>query len=301
VSRYEALTRARALKRELEAFGVTTSIELQTGRSGGWNGLRPHANLGHHVASRRSQGLTPFLHLVKVGRPDVVGPLCNGYGGFDQVARIITMDWANHPGEGGPWSVPGAVIPANNGRPYIFGWEMEGGFTLDDWPSDHREFMARCFAATLRWMGRDERSHGEHGNPWAEGRKVDRIWYYRHLAEARSEIRRFLEEDAMPTLDEIEARLAAQDGKLVGAVARELLDRIAHSDGVLADHARERIAEVVAQRVVFDTRFGLNKVTEPDGERVNLPIAVARVGQLIAGTRPPVGVTPDEPAAAPST
>jgi hypothetical protein len=231
VTREAALARAHDLRDHLHALNVTTSIELITGRSGGWNGLKPVANLGHHVASRRSQGLTPFLHLVKVGRSDLSGPLANGYGGFDQVARIITMDWANHPGEGGPWTVPGVTIPANNGRPYIFGWEMEGGFTLDDWPTDHREFHARCFAATLKWMGRDERSHGEHGNPWAAGRKVDRIWYYQHLVEARAEIRQFLQEDDMPLTD-------ADAGK----VARELLDRIAHSDGELATHARERLA-----------------------------------------------------------
>lgn len=189
MSRTQAMARAHDLRDELQALNVNVSIELQTGRSGGWNGGRFVANLGHHVASRRSQGLTPFLSLIKRGRSDLPGPLANGYGGFDQVARIITMDWANHPGAGGPWTVPGATIPRNNGRPYLFGWEIEGGYSLGDWPSDHREFQARCFAATLRWLKRDERSHGEHGNPWARGRKFDRIWYYQHLDVARREIR----------------------------------------------------------------------------------------------------------------
>ena len=196
VSREGARRRAKALKRELTALGVPVSIELRTGRTGGWNGLNPYANFGHHVASRRSQGLTPFLKLVKVGRSDVPGPLANGYLGFDGVARIITMDWANHPGAGGPLTLPGITIPKNNARPYAFGWECEGGYTLDDWPASFRQTMAKCFAATLRWMGRDERSHAEHGT-WAPGRKTDRIYYHNHLAVARAEIRAVLDGDTI--------------------------------------------------------------------------------------------------------
>ena len=225
MSREEAMARAQRLKTLIEEYGIRCSIELQTGRSGGWNGLHPHGNLGHHVASRRSQGLTPFLWLVKAGRSDVPGPLCNGYLGFDGVARLITMDWANHPGAGGPWSVPGATIPQNNGRPYLFGWECEGGYTMADWPRQHRDIMARCFAATLRWMGRDERSHGEHGNPWAVGRKVDRIYYYQHLTEARREIRDVLA--GLPPVEEPEGVMVmlcerGDDSPAVGALQVQL-------------------------------------------------------------------------------
>lgn len=193
MTRAAALARARALKAHIERFDVAVSIELQPGRSGGWNGLRSFANLGHHVASRRSQGKTPFLALVKRGREDLPGPLANGYLGWDGVARIITLDWANHAGRGGPWRVPGATIPVNNGRPYIFGWECEGGYDWDDWPPWYRRTMAACFAGTLAWMGRDERSHGEHGNPWAPERKPDRLRYVTDLAAARAEIRSLLD------------------------------------------------------------------------------------------------------------
>jgi hypothetical protein len=227
VSREAALVRARGLRDHLQDFGVPVSIELQTGRSGGWNGLYPYANLGHHVASRASQGDTPFLWLVKEGRSDVPGPLCNGYLGFDGVARLITMDWANHPGEGGPWTVPGVTIPQNNGRPYIFGWECEGGYELSDWPRDHRWTMARCFAATLRWMGRDERSHGEHGNPWAKDRKVDRLYYYQHLGEARAEIAALLSNSSqpLPQEDPDMLKISSDDrGDGQGVAVREALN-----------------------------------------------------------------------------
>jgi hypothetical protein len=215
-----AMTRARDLRDHLRAFGVPVSIELRSGRSGGWNGLKPYANMGHHVASRRSQGLTPLLHLIKVGRSDLPGPLANGYLGFDGVARIITMDWANHPGQGGSLTVPGVTIPRNNGRPYIFGWECEGGYTLNDWPQAHRERMAACFAGTLKWMGRDQRSHVEHGT-WAPGRKFDRIYYYNHLTQARNEVKKILEGGAPSTPTDLEASMLCSrgdSGPVVGAL-----------------------------------------------------------------------------------
>ena len=189
MSRDAALNRARNLREELQAQGVKVSIELRTGRSGGWNAGRFVGCLGHHIVSTRAMGTTPGLALVKHGRSDLPGPLANGYGGWDEVARLITMDWANHPGAGGPMTVPGFTIPASNGRPYLFGWEHEGGTRLADWTPGFREFMGRCHAATLLWLKRDERSYGEH-KTWAPGRKIDRLEYT--TSSGRAEARRYL-------------------------------------------------------------------------------------------------------------
>src|SRR5690606_16057585 len=110
-------------------------------------------------------------------RADLPGPLCNGYLGFDGVARIICMGWANHPGQGGPYTVELGTIPANNGRPYLFGWEHEGGLRLADWTPEMRRNMGRCHAGTLRWLSEKrgrvltERSHIEHFT-WAPRRKT---------------------------------------------------------------------------------------------------------------------------------
>lgn len=158
MSQTEAIARARDLKASLLDHGVRqVSIELVRGRpagpNGGWWDERFVGTLGHHIVSRRSQGQTPFLWLVKAGRSDLPGPICNGYGGFDEIARIITMGWANHPGRGGPVTVELGTIPQNNGRPYLFGWEFEGGIDPDDWPDSMRTFMGRCHAGTLDWIG----------------------------------------------------------------------------------------------------------------------------------------------------
>lgn len=189
MGRTSALRSARDLRDILQdKYGVRTSIDLRTGRTGGWDNHQTWGVLGHHVVSRRSQGDTPFYRLVRFGRSDLPGPLAQGYLGFDEVFRLITMDQANHSGRGGPWTLPRGRVPENAGRPVLFGVEVEGGIEWSDWPRSFREYQARMFAGILDWAGLDERSYGEHGNPWALGRKVDRIWYYRNLARARSEI-----------------------------------------------------------------------------------------------------------------
>lgn len=187
----QAVARAQGLREALLDHGVrTVSIELVRGRgstpNGGWWDDKWVGSMGHHIVSRRSMGLTPGLNLVKVGRSDLPGPLCNGYGGFDEVARIISLGWANHPGQGGPYAVPSGTVPANNGRPYWFGWEHEGGLDEGDWTDSFRLFMGRCHAGTLDWLGLDDRSHIEHFT-WAPNRKIDRLNYT--LATARAEVR----------------------------------------------------------------------------------------------------------------
>ena len=176
-----ALERARVLKVALLDHGVrTVSIEIMQGRPGTpndrWFDRRFIGVLGHHIVSTRSMGLTPGLALIKRGRTDVPGPLANGYGGFDEVARIICMGWANHPGEGGPLALPKGTIPEDGGRPYLFGWEHEGGIRASDWTDSFRTFMGRCHAGTLDWLSVDSRSYGEH-KTWAPDRKIDRLGY----------------------------------------------------------------------------------------------------------------------------
>jgi hypothetical protein len=97
------------------------------------------------------------------------------------------MGWANHPGAGGPYTLPGGTVPKDAARPYLFGWEFEGGVREADWTDSMRNFMGRCHAGTLDWLGRGSGSHIEH-KTWAPTRKIDRLRYT--LADARAEIRR---------------------------------------------------------------------------------------------------------------
>lgn len=178
---------ARRLAAHIEKYGIRVSVELQAGAGGsGWVDVRHRLNMSHHTVSRPSNGLTPCLRLVKVGRVDVPGPLCNGYMGYDRVYRIITMGRANHPGAGGPITLDGLTIPKDNARPYMWGTEFEGG--LEEWSRDMHVAMAAANAGITDWLAEDHdrtvECNLEHKD-WAPSRKIDRLGYTRALSITR--------------------------------------------------------------------------------------------------------------------
>lgn len=194
--RVKALEKARFLKTILLDHGVPeVSIELQSGRPsdhGTWDALFIVSDMSHHTVSRFDpNNLTPVLGLCKRGRSDLPGPLCNGYGGWDLCYRIMTLGYANHPGAGGPITVPALTagrftIPKDSARRYSWGTEWEGGLNEADWDRtltnpntgkkmDMREFMGRSNAAIQVWAEIHKNAHLEH-NTWTS-RKIDRLRY----------------------------------------------------------------------------------------------------------------------------
>jgi hypothetical protein len=192
------------LRAALLGAGVPqVSIEIQQGRPssyGTWNAQFVISDFAHHTVSRYSaSNKTPCLSLIKYGRSDLPGPLANGYGGYDLIARIITLGYANHPGEGGPMILPSGrdkpktyTIPKDSARRYAFGWEFEGGLAEADWDRvytnpgtgkkmDFHEFMARCLNGTQVMYDLPRRAHAEH-KTWAPLRKVDRMGYTKDSA-----------------------------------------------------------------------------------------------------------------------
>lgn len=274
----EAQAAANDLRTALLDNGVrAVSIELQPGVAGSGWGVAPFKRgLGHHIASRPSQGLTPGLAVVKNGRGGanpLTGPLANGYGGYDLVARIITLGWANHPGAGGPWPVPGwGTIPADNGRPYILGWEFEGGY--EPYTDEMHDFMARCGAGTLDWLGTLPGNPGpaplecwdEHKG-WAGPRKSDRIGYTTASGRARIAAVRDTKEDEMPLTDadveKIWSYVIAEREKVGPAPAFAWLQHAA----INAGGARTEIA-------------GLDLVDETKLAAELAPLLTARTGAL---------------------
>jgi hypothetical protein len=194
--RDQALEKAKDLKVVMLDFGVPeVSIELQEGRPssfGLWDALFCVSDMSHHTVSRYSSGsLTPVLGLCKRGRSDLPGPLCNGYGGWDLCYRIMTFGYANHPGEGGPKTVPALTagtftIPRDSARRYSWGTEWEGGLSSADWDRTlrnprngksmtMREFMGRSNAALEEFHKIHPNAHLEHST-WTS-RKIDRLGY----------------------------------------------------------------------------------------------------------------------------
>jgi hypothetical protein len=170
------MSEAKRLKTIMNKWGVKCSIELQSGRgSDPWAVPKKYHRMHHHTVStyRAGGNMTPCLALVKSGRSDVVGPLCNGYGGYDLVYRIICMGLANHPGAGGPITIDGVRIPQDSARGPTWGTEWEGG--IQDWAviPGMLEFMGRADNALAEWSDRPLTSQMEH-KTWAPTRKVDR-------------------------------------------------------------------------------------------------------------------------------
>jgi len=189
VTQSQALAEAQRLKAIMNRWGLACSIELQAGRgSDPWAVPAKYLRMWHHTVSRYVAGgnMTPVLSIVKNGRPDVVGPLANGYLGYDLVYRIICMGLANHPGAGGPITIDGVHVPRDSARGPTWGTEVEGGIQPYEQIPGMLEAMGRADCALAEWSGRPLTSQLEHLT-WAPTRKVDRLHFTRERGIALSQ------------------------------------------------------------------------------------------------------------------
>jgi hypothetical protein len=267
--RETALQRAQLLRGSLLQHGVPeVSIEIQEGRpttGDKWNACKPVCVISHHIASHpTTENPTPGLSLVKRGRDDLPGPLCNGTAGVDLVYRIICMGLANHPGFGGPLTVEGPLgsftIPKDVARPFAWGTEFEGGFDEETWDKTYtnrrtgramtfREFMGRANAGLVQgiWLinGHGKRPtvsmdlsgyHLEH-KTWAPRRKPDRLKYT--TAQGRKEVREFSDAKPLPHVNLANMQKAARGEvahplpgvKLVQTALNEIYEQTIGVDG----------------------------------------------------------------------
>lgn len=266
-----AVRKAGKMREVLLDFGVPqVRIELLPGRPssfGVWDSGFFVADMSHHTVSRYGSNLTPCLFLVKNGRSDLPGPLANGYGGWDLCYRIITFGYANHPGEGGPYTVPALsagrfTIPQDSARRYAWGTEWEGGLSSADWdrkltnPATKkqmtmREFMGRSNAGLQEALEIHEGGHMEHST-WTS-RKIDRLGYDRARGIAEKRPFRNADEPDLPVLhlDNVRRQFrihkGLQGGKLqdlegVRLLQNALKDRYdvkLKSDGIVDDRTIE--------------------------------------------------------------
>ena len=229
MSKARAIEEAKRLKEIMAKHGVEAVIDLGIGRPNvagdDWY-TRKVAVMNHHTAGPK-RGLTPTLGLVKRGRSDLPGPLANGYGGRDHIYRILTMGLANHPGEGGPLTLAGKLIPKDSARISVWGteWEHDG---LSPWDPAMQEFMGRSNAALLEWMDRPVEVVIEH-KTWAPGRKPDRNNYSQDGRDGQREVERF----SLPKISASKVRHAFDGNPLAAPVYVARVQRLLREKGFL--------------------------------------------------------------------
>jgi hypothetical protein len=126
----------------------------------------PNTVVGHHTAtSLRAQGDMPTLHILREGRPDLPGPLCQIGLSRSGVVHVIASGKANHAGRGA-WK--GCTA---SGR--TVGIEVEHPGT-GGWKSSQLDAFDLTVAAVLDGLSLDADRYCGH-REWAlpPGRKVD--------------------------------------------------------------------------------------------------------------------------------
>lgn len=122
----------------------------------------PRGVVCHHTGPGSTAGLRV---LVRAGRPDLNGPLCNVFLAKDGVAYVIAAGRANHAGAGGWQGL------SNNSQ--VWGIEAEHpGDRLTEWPPVQVEAYERICAAMARLSGFGPEMCCAHFE-WAPLRKVD--------------------------------------------------------------------------------------------------------------------------------
>lgn len=137
-------------------------------RSNGSSSFNPVVFVRHHTAGPppgATSSKTPSLSICVNGRPDLGGPLCNLYIGFDGVVYVVAAGPANHAGTPDGGSYKGAT-----GNSTSYGLEIEHPGT-SPLPAPIHEISARACAATIRGSF-DESQVCDH-KEWAPSRKID--------------------------------------------------------------------------------------------------------------------------------
>lgn len=152
---------------------VLESAGLKVAMEPGWES-RGRGDVGkifgvicHHTAGA-TNGNMPSLRLLKEGRSDLAGPLCQLGLGRDGTYYVVAAGRANHAGKG-IWQ------GIANGNSNFIGIEAENtGLTSDPWPDIQMEAYHHGVAAILSHIGQGPEfcaGHGEYALP--KGRKND--------------------------------------------------------------------------------------------------------------------------------
>lgn len=179
----------------LRAAGLDVTVYDEKPRPGDYS---PRATLNHHTAAKASAPRpSPALGIVRAGRPDLPGPLCQLLIGWDGHCHVITTGRANHAGkarESGP-------MPAGDGNELYIGIEIDYSGYVAPSPAQYAATVT-ANAAILTRLGKSAayaRGHRETSTTgkWDPG-KVDLDLLRADIATAMT-----TKEDPMPSVSEI--------------------------------------------------------------------------------------------------
>lgn len=124
----------------------------------------PKVVIAHHTATRPSTTDAAVIRLLRVGRTDLPGPLCQIGLARDGTAYVVAAGRANHAGTGGWHGV--------TGNANALGIEAFNDGLGEPWPHIQLDAYDRTCAAVLRHVDRDASWLCGH-REWAPGRKID--------------------------------------------------------------------------------------------------------------------------------
>lgn len=183
----------------LQDFGLTVTDHRVDGAPGKFT---PLGICLHHTASRIGMDPMPSLQVVRKGRADLPGPLCNVLVGRDAKLAAITDGRANDTGGGDPDVLHAVrndfpVLPQAddvdgyriNGNQWFYDIEVENDGVGESWSQaviDATVSVAAAFCRHHGWTSRRVICHRE----WTR-RKIDPSWHgpWRTLIAARLDAR----------------------------------------------------------------------------------------------------------------
>ena len=270
-------------------------VETPNWRGRGYGPIELAGQLSHHTAIDGPASDAGAAGIIR-GRPDLAGPLANGYGGLAVdgkfTAWLVAGQEAHHAGRGlsqvlrecraGTHIEQTAVQRGFtsddddiNGNPYWWGWEWQHPGTHPRWADPLIEGVGRCTAAFAELTGLIPNQHKGHKH-WT-ARKPDPSW----PGSLPNLTRSYLEDD-MPLSDEDVERIAAAVAPRVQKETREEL--MAFGRYLFAD---------AGNTVYADNRLGL---TAAQGPPITMRDLLARIDalapQLVGTGGVPVGTFP---------
>lgn len=158
----------------LDAWGVPVDLEPGWETRGVPFGSAPLVVLGHHTAtSAAAKGDLPTRLILRDGRTDLAGPLCQVAGTRSGRARVIAAGKANHAGAGRWQGLPGGRAYDVRVSSLTVGIEMEHP-GKGPWPAEQLRAFDLIACALLWGLGQTAEALCHH-KEWAlpAGRKVD--------------------------------------------------------------------------------------------------------------------------------